>query len=168
LVESNRVSKVVKGGKKFRIAARVIVGDRKGLLGFSSGKAKEPGIAAKKAIQRARRYVHTYPIRQHRTFHHDVEAKFGSCRVMIRAAPEGTGLIAGGAMRLVFETLGVRDVVAKVVKKGSAANVVRATLEALKKLQSPKHISLLRKIPLHEFMQKTLNKSEIHTKKEPV
>jgi len=138
LVAINRVTKVVKGGRRFGFAALVIVGDGKGRVGYGSGKAKEVAESKQKATQDAKKSVVRIPLREGRTLHHDVKGRFGSGRVILRAAPPGTGIIAGGPMRAVFETLGIQDIVAKSVGSSNPYNMVRATFDALLKLQSPK------------------------------
>jgi len=138
LVAINRVTKVVKGGRRFGFAALVIVGDGKGRVGYGSGKAKEVMESKQKATQDAKKSLVRIPLREGRTLHHDVKGRFGSGRVILRAAPPGTGIIAGGPMRAVFETLGIQDIVAKSVGSSNPYNMVRATFDALEKLQSPK------------------------------
>src|SRR6186713_96156 len=136
LVHINRVAKVVKGGRRFGFAALVIVGDQKGRAGFGHGKASE---AAKRSLIRV-------PLREGRTLHHDVTGRHGAGKVICRAAPPGTGIIAGGPMRAVFETLGVQDVVAKSLGSSNPYNVVRATFDALKHQDSPRSVAARRNI----------------------
>src|SRR5277367_6359912 len=138
LVSINRVTKVVKGGRRFGFAALVIVGDGKGRVGYGSGKAKAVAESKQKATQDAKKSVVRIPLREGRTIHHDVKGRFGSGKVVLRVAPPGTGIIAGGPMRAVFETLGIQDIVAKSVGSSNPYNMVRATFDALLKLQSPK------------------------------
>ncbi len=144
LVHINRVAKVVKGGRRFGFAALVVVGDQKGRVGFGHGKAREVPEAIRKATEAAKRQMVRVPLREGRTLHHDVEGRFGAGKVVLRAAPAGTGIIAGGPMRAVFETLGVQDVVAKSLGTSNPYNMVRATFEALKKEDSPRSVAARR------------------------
>ena len=144
LVHINRVSKVVKGGRRFAFAALVVVGDTKGRVGYGSGKAREVPEAIRKATEQAKRTLVRIPLREGRTLHHDVNGKFGAGKVILRAAPPGTGIIAGGPMRAVFETMGVQDVVAKSQGSNNPYNMVKATFEALKLLRSPRMIAAKR------------------------
>ncbi len=141
LVHINRVAKVVKGGRRFAFAALVVVGDTKGRVGFGSGKAREVPEAIRKATEQAKRTLVRIPLREGRTLHHDVIGKFGAGRVVLRAAPPGTGIIAGGPMRAVFETMGVQDVVAKSMGSNNPYNMVKASFVALKSLRSPRMIA---------------------------
>lgn len=141
LVHINRVAKVVKGGRRFGFAALVVVGDQKGRVGFGHGKAREVPEAIRKATETAKRNMLRVPLREGRTLHHDVVGHHGAGRVVLRAAPAGTGIIAGGPMRAVFETLGVQDVVAKSVGTSNPYNMVRATFEALKGEMSPRQVA---------------------------
>ncbi|MEE2689914.1 MAG: 30S ribosomal protein S5 [Pseudomonadota bacterium] len=141
LVAINRVAKVVKGGKNFGFAALVVVGDQKGRVGFGKGKAREVPEAIRKATQEAKRSLVRVPLREGRTVHHDAAGRWGAGKVVLRAAPPGTGIIAGGPMRAVFETLGVQDVVAKSLGSSNPYNMVRATIDALKAQTSPRHIA---------------------------
>jgi small subunit ribosomal protein S5 len=136
LVHINRVAKVVKGGRRFGFAALVIVGDQKGRVGFGHGKAREVPEAIRKATDAARRNVTRVPLREGRTLHHDVRGRHGAGKVFLRAAPPGTGIIAGGPMRAVFESLGMQDVVAKSIGSSNPYNMVRATFDALKNVDS--------------------------------
>ena len=138
LVGINRVAKVVKGGRRFGFAALVVVGDGRGRVGFGSGKAREVPEAIRKATEAAKRKLIRVPLREGRTLHHDVNGRFGAGRVVLRAAPPGTGIIAGGPMRAVFETLGVQDVVTKSIGSSNPYNMVRATFEALSKIETPR------------------------------
>ncbi|MFL2770932.1 MAG: 30S ribosomal protein S5 [Rhodospirillaceae bacterium] len=144
LVHINRVAKVVKGGRRFAFAALVVVGDAKGRVGYGSGKAREVPEAIRKATEQAKRTLLRIPLREGRTLHHDVNGKFGAGRVILRAAPPGTGIIAGGPMRAVFETMGVQDVVAKSMGSNNPYNMVKATFEALKSLNSPRMVAAKR------------------------
>lgn len=141
LVSINRVAKVVKGGRRFGFAALVVVGDGKGRVGFGSGKAREVPEAIRKATEGARRNMVRVPLRENRTLHHDVTGHYGSGRVVLRAAPPGTGIIAGGPMRAVFEALGVHDVVTKSIGSSNPHNMVRATFSALGNLMSPRAVA---------------------------
>ncbi len=144
LVHINRVAKVVKGGRRFGFAALVVVGDQKGRVGFGHGKAREVPDAIKKATDSAKRNLIRVPLREGRTLHHDVHGHHGAGRVFLRAAPPGTGIIAGGPMRAVFETLGVQDVVAKSIGTSNPYNMVRATFDALKHEDSPRGVAARR------------------------
>lgn len=144
LVHINRVAKVVKGGRRFGFAALVVVGDQKGRVGFGHGKAREVPEAIRKATEAAKRNLIKVPLREGRTLHHDVKGRHGAGRVLLRAAPPGTGIIAGGPMRAVFETLGVQDVVAKSQGSSNPYNMVRATFDALKSEDSPRGVAARR------------------------
>jgi small subunit ribosomal protein S5 len=141
LVSVNRVAKVVKGGRRFGFSALVVVGDGKGRVGFGSGKAREVPEAVRKATEQAKRTMIRIPLRQGRTLHHDVLGHFGAGRVLLRAAPPGTGIIAGGPMRSVFEALGINDVVAKSLGSANPHNMVKATFDALKNVTSPRSVA---------------------------
>jgi small subunit ribosomal protein S5 len=144
LVHINRVSKTVKGGKRFGFAALVVVGDGKGRAGFGHGKAREVPEAIQKATAAAKRAMVRVPLKEGRTLHHDGNGHFGAGRVSVRSAPQGTGIIAGGPMRAVFESLGVADVVTKSVGTSNPYNMIRATFEALKEQTSPKSVAARR------------------------
>jgi small subunit ribosomal protein S5 len=144
LVHINRVAKVVTGGKRFGFAALVVVGDQKGRVGFGHGKAREVPEAIRKATEAAKHGMIRVPLREGRTLHHDVNGRHGAGRVHVRAAPPGTGIIAGGPMRAVFETLGVQDVVAKSLGSSNPYNMVRATFDALTKEDSPRGVAARR------------------------
>ena len=141
LVGINRVAKVVKGGKRFGFAAIVVVGDGKGRVGHGSGKAREVPEAIRKATESAKRNLTRVALREGRTLHHDIAGRHGAGRVYLRAAPAGTGIIAGGPMRAVFETLGMQDVVAKSIGSSNPYNMVRATFDALKHQDSPRSVA---------------------------
>ena len=141
LVAINRVSKTVKGGKRFGFAALVVVGDQKGRVGFGKGKAKEVPEAIRKATEQAKRQMIRVPLREGRTLHHDVAGRHGAGKVVMRTAPQGTGIIAGGAMRAVFEMLGVQDVVAKSIGSQNPYNMIRATLNGLVNEASPRMVA---------------------------
>ncbi|WP_254621040.1 30S ribosomal protein S5 [Sphingomonas sp. CL5.1] len=141
LVHINRVSKTVKGGKRFGFAALVVVGDGKGRVGFGHGKAREVPEAISKATAAAKKHMVRVPLKEGRTLHHDGNGHFGAGRVTVRSAPQGTGIIAGGPMRAVFESLGVHDVVTKSVGTSNPYNMIRATFEALGTQTSPKSVA---------------------------
>ena len=141
LVAINRVSKTVKGGKRFGFAALVVVGDQKGRVGFGKGKAKEVPEAIRKATEQAKRNMIRVPLREGRTLHHDMEGRHGAGKVVMRTAPTGTGIIAGGPMRAVFEMLGIQDVVAKSIGSQNPYNMIRATLDGLRKEASPRMVA---------------------------
>src|ERR1700761_3652603 len=141
LVHINRVAATVKGGRRFSFAALMVVGDQKGRVGFGHGKAREVPEAIRKATEEAKKTMVRVPLRESRTLHHDGHGRHGAGKVMLRAAPPGTGVIAGGPMRAVLETLGVHDVVAKSVGSSNPYNMVRATFDALKGQSSPRQIA---------------------------
>ena len=144
LVTINRVAKVVKGGRRFSFAALVVVGDQKGRVGWGAGKAREVPEAIRKATERAKRGMIRVPMKEGRTLHHDIVGEFGAGRVILRAAPAGTGIIAGGPMRAVFETLGMGDVVAKCTGTTNPHNMVKATFAALQRTTSPRAVAARR------------------------
>jgi len=144
LVAVNRVAKVVKGGKRFGFAALVVVGDGKGRVGYGSGKAKEVSDAVKKATDDAKKHMVRIALREGRTLHHDIAGRFGAGKVYLRTASPGTGIIAGGPMRAVFEALGVQDVVAKSIGTSNPHNMVKATFDALTRMRSPRAIAAKR------------------------
>ena len=144
LVHINRVAKVVKGGKRFGFAALVVIGDQKGRVGFGHGKAREVPEAIRKATESAKRNLTRVALREGRTLHHDIAGRHGAGRVVLRAAPQGTGIIAGGPMRAVFETVGMQDVVAKSLGSSNPYNLVRATFDALKNEDSPRAVAARR------------------------
>jgi small subunit ribosomal protein S5 len=146
LVHINRVAKVVKGGRRFGFAALVVVGDQKGRVGFGHGKAREVPEAIRKATDAAKRALIRVPLREGRTLHHDVFGRHGAGKVHLRAAPPGTGIIAGGPMRAVFDSLGMQDVVAKSLGSSNPYNMVRATFDALKHQDSPRSVAARRNI----------------------
>jgi len=152
LVHINRVAKVVKGGKRFGFAALVVVGDLKGRVGFGHGKAREVPEAIRKATEQARRNLVRVPLRDARTLHHDSAGRHGSGKVVLRSAPAGTGIIAGGAMRAVFEMLGVQDVVAKSLGSTNPYNVVRATFDALREQENPRSVAARRSKKVSEIV----------------
>jgi len=144
LVSINRVAKVVKGGRRFGFAALVVVGDSKGKVGFGTGKAREVPEAIKKATDQAKNKMVRIPLKEGRTIHHDVKGRHGAAKVILRTAPPGTGIIAGGPMRAIFETLGIQDVVSKSIGSSSPYNMVRATFDGLQNIQSPRNIAARR------------------------
>ncbi len=141
LVHINRVAKVVKGGRRFSFGALVVVGDGRGRVGFGTGKAREVPEAIRKATDRAKKALIRVPLREGRTLHHDIIGRFGAGHVVLRSAPPGTGIIAGGPIRAVFETMGVQDVVAKSIGTSNPHNMVKATFEALKLCYSPRDVA---------------------------
>jgi small subunit ribosomal protein S5 len=151
LVHINRVAKVVKGGKRFGFAALVVVGDQKGRVGYGHGKAREVPEAIRKATEAAKRSMVRIALREGRTLHHDVYGRWGAGKVIVRAAPAGTGIIAGGPMRAVFETLGVSDVVAKSLGSSNPYNMVRATFAALKAEDSPRSVAARRNLKVSQL-----------------
>ena len=144
LVTINRVAKVVKGGRRFAFAALVVVGDQKGRVGYGAGKAREVPEAIRKATERAKRAMIRIPLKEGRTLHHDVEGVFGAGHVVLRSAAAGTGIIAGGPLRAVFETLGLGDVVAKSLGSRNPHNMVKATFAALQRCASPRSVAARR------------------------
>ena len=144
LVNINRVAKVVKGGRRFGFAALVIVGDKKGRVGYGAGKAREVPEAIRKATEQARRSMIRVPLREGRTLHHDIADSYGAGRVIVRAAKPGTGIIAGGPMRAIFEALGVQDVVAKSIGTSNPHNMIKATFEALRIIEGPRAVAARR------------------------
>jgi small subunit ribosomal protein S5 len=154
LVAINRVSKTVKGGKRFGFAALVVVGDQRGRVGFGKGKAKEVPEAIRKATEQAKRQMIRVPLKDARTLHHDIEGRHGAGKVVMRSAVEGTGIIAGGPMRAVFEMLGLKDVVAKSIGSQNPYNMVRATVDGLKLATSPRMVASRRNKKVAEILKK--------------
>ena len=154
LVSINRVAKVVKGGRRFSFAALVVVGDGNGMVGHGKGKAKEVPEAIKKATDEAKVNMIRVPLRHGRTLHHDIKGRFDSGKVYLRSAPSGTGVIAGGPMRAVFEALGIQDIVAKSVGSSTPHNMIRATFEALKSSSSPKIIAMRRGLKINDITKR--------------
>lgn len=152
LVGINRVAKVVKGGKNFSFSALVVVGDGKGRVGHASAKAREVPDAIRKATERASKKMIRVPLREGRTFHHDVIGRFGAGRVVIRTAPPGTGIIAGGPARAVFEALGVQDVVCKSVGTSNPHNMVRAAFAGLENSSAPRQVAARRSKKVSEIV----------------
>ncbi|EET47043.1 30S ribosomal protein S5 [Thalassobium sp. R2A62] len=155
LVAINRVSKTVKGGKRFGFAALVVVGDQKGRVGFGKGKAKEVPEAIRKATESAKRNMIRVPLREGRTLHHDMNGRHGAGKVVMRTAPEGTGIIAGGPMRAVFEMLGIKDVVSKSIGSQNPYNMIRATLNGLTKEASPRSVAQRRGKKVADILPRT-------------
>ena len=166
LVGINRVAKVVKGGRRFGFAALVVVGDARGKVGFGTGKAKEVPEAIKKATEDAKKKLIRVPLKEGRTLHHDMKGHYGAGRVVLRSAPPGTGIIAGGPMRAVFETLGVQDVVAKSVGTSNPHNMIKATFDALTFMNSPRNIASKRGKKVSEVFGNKQNQELDSTKKE--
>ena len=154
LVAINRVSKTVKGGKRFGFAALVVVGDQKGRVGFGKGKAKEVPEAIRKATEQAKRQLIRVPLKDARTLHHDMEGRHGAGKVVMRTAVAGTGIIAGGPMRAVFEMLGLQDVVAKSIGSQNPYNMIRATIDGLKAETSPRQVAARRGKKVAEILNK--------------
>ena len=163
LVAINRVSKTVKGGKRFGFAALVVVGDQKGRVGFGKGKAKEVPEAIRKATEQAKRQMIRVPLREGRTLHHDIEGRHGAGKVVMRTAPEGTGIIAGGPMRAVFEMLGVKDVVSKSIGSQNPYNMIRATMNGLTKEQSPRSVAQRRGKKVADILPKREDAADTST-----
>ena len=154
LVTINRVAKVVKGGRRFAFAALVVVGDQKGRVGYGAGKAREVPEAIRKATERAKKTMIRVPMKEGRTLHHDVEGVYGAGHVVLRSCTAGTGIIAGGPMRAVFETLGVGDVVAKSLGSRNPHNMVKATFAALQRCGSPRSVAARRGKKVSEILGK--------------
>lgn len=154
LVAINRVSKTVKGGKRFGFAALVVVGDQRGRVGFGKGKAKEVPEAIRKATEQAKRQLIRVPLKDSRTLHHDMEGRHGAGKVVMRTAVAGTGIIAGGPMRAVFEMLGLQDVVAKSIGSQNPYNMIRATIDGLKAETSPRQVAARRGKKVAEILNK--------------
>ncbi len=154
LVHINRVAKVVKGGRRFSFAALVVVGDGRGRVGYGTGKAREVPEAIRKATESAKRGMIRVPLREGRTLHHDVNGHFGAGKVVVRAAPPGTGIICGGPMRAIFETMGVQDVVAKSVGTANPHNMIKATFDALNNCLSPRGVAAKRGLKVGEIVSR--------------
>ena len=154
LVAINRVSKTVKGGKRFGFAALVVVGDQRGRVGFGKGKAKEVPEAIRKATEQAKRQLIRVPLKDSRTLHHDTEGRHGAGKVVMRTAVAGTGIIAGGPMRAVFEMLGIQDIVAKSLGSTNPYNMIRATIDGLKSETSPRQVASRRGKKVAEILKK--------------
>ena len=162
LVAINRVAKVVKGGKNFGFAALVVVGDQNGRAGFGKGKAREVPEAIRKATEDAKRRLVRVPLREGRTLHHDGKGRWGAGKVLLRAAPPGTGVIAGGPMRAVMDVLGIQDVVGKSMGSSNPYNMVRATFQALVQQASPRSVAAKRGLRVQDIVgRRTDGASEI-------
>jgi len=157
LVSINRITKVVKGGRRFAFSALVVVGDQSGSVGIGHGKAKQVPDAIKKATETAKKKLTKIPLREGRTIHHDVLGKDGAGKVLLRSAPSGTGIIAGGAIRSVCEVIGIQDIVAKSLGSSNPNNVLRACLKGLKSQKTPKQISILRGKKISEITKSRAN-----------
>ncbi len=158
LVAINRITKVVKGGRRFGFAALVVVGDQKGSIGIGKGKSKQVPDAIKKATEMAKKSMIRIPLKDGRTLHHDIFSKSGSGKVLMRSAPMGTGIIAGGAVRAVCEALGIQDVVAKSLGSQNPHNVLKALIDGLKNQSSPKYLSSIRGKAISEIIRKRESK----------
>ena len=158
LVSINRITKVVKGGRRFAFSALVVVGDQSGSIGVGYGKAKQVPDAIKKATETAKKNLFKIPLREGRTLHHDVLQKDGAGKVLLRSAPSGTGIIAGGPIRAACEVVGIRDIVAKSMGSSNPINVLRACIKGLKSQSSPKSISILRGKKIAEITKKKESK----------
>ena len=152
LVHINRITKVVKGGRRFGFAAIMIVGDSKGRVGLGTGKAKEVPEAVRKATENAKNKMIRIHLKENRTIHHDITGRFGAGKVILRSASPGTGIIAGGPMRALFESLGIKDVVAKSTGTSNPHNMLKATFNAFKMSESPKSIALKRSKKINQIV----------------
>ena len=168
LVNVNRIAKVVKGGRRFGFAALVIAGDQKGRVGFGHGKAREVPLAVSKATEIAKKSLIKVPLKEGRTLHHDVSGRWDAGHVVLRTAPPGTGIIAGSAMRAIFEMLGVQDVVAKSIGSSNPYNMIRATFEALLQVNSPRMVANRRGRKASQVMVQLRAKEERDEQKEDV
>ena len=155
LVSVNRVAKVVKGGRRFGFAAIVVVGNAQGKGGYGTGKAKEVPNAIQKATEEAKKNLFKVSLKEGRTLHHDVIGKYGAGKVIIRTAPSGTGIIAGGAMRAIFDSLGVKDIVAKSIGSANPHNMIKATFNAFDNLASPKSVAERRSKKISDIVSNT-------------
>lgn len=161
LVGINRVSKVVKGGRSFAFSAMVVVGDQRGRVGYGTGKAREVPEAIRKATETAKKNLVSIPLREGRTLHHDIQGEFGAGKVILRSAPSGTGIIAGGAMRAIFETIGIQDIVSKSIGSNNPHNMIRATFNALKNTSSPRQIAAKRGFKVGDIVSRRDNNSSL-------
>ena len=168
LVTINRVAKVVKGGRRFAFAALVVVGDQKGRVGYGAGKAREVPEAIRKATERAKRGMIRVPMKEGRTLHHDIEGRYGAGKVVLRTAVAGTGIIAGGPLRAVFETLGIGDVVAKSLGSRNPHNMVKATFAALQRCASPRSVANRRGKKVSELFARAMPLRPPHHRRPPV
>jgi len=161
LVSINRVAKVVKGGRRFGFAAIMIVGDNKGRVGYGSGKAKEVPEAVRKATENAKNKMIRVHLKENRTLYHDIVGRFGAGKVILRSAAPGTGIIAGGPMRALFESLGIKDVVAKSTGSSNPHNMIKATFDAFKNSESPKSVASKRSMKVKDLnSSKNMEKNE--------
>jgi len=163
LVGINRVAKVVKGGRRFGFAALVVVGDARGKVGFGTGKAKEVPEAIRKATDDAKKNMVKVPLKDGRTLHHDMKGHYGAGKVVLRSAPSGTGIIAGGPMRAIFETLGVQDVVAKSIGTSNPHNMIKATFDAFSSMHSPRNVANKRGKKVAEIFGNNLKANDEET-----
>ena len=154
LVSVNRITKVVKGGRRFAFSALVVVGNLAGSIGIGYGKAKQVPDAIKKATQSAKNNLFKIPLKEGRTLHHDILSKDGAGKVLLRAAPSGTGIIAGGPIRAACEVLGIKDIVGKSMGSSNPINVLRACIKGLKSQKSPKDIAFTRGKNISEITKK--------------
>ncbi len=162
LVGINRVAKVVKGGRRFGFAALMVVGDGKGRVGYGHAKSKEVPDAIRKATDQAKRNMIRVPLRDSRTIHHDIKGRYGAGKVLLRSAPAGTGIIAGGPMRAVFEVLGIQDIVAKAIGSNNPYSMINATFAALKSMQSPRQVASRRGKNVKDIVSnRTVGKDEV-------
>lgn len=157
LIQIRRVSKVVKGGRRFGFAALVVSGDGQGRVGYGSGKAKEVPEAIRKASEEAKKTWVRIPLRDGRTIHHDIKAKFSSSTVILRSAAKGTGIISGGPSRAIFESLGISDIVSKAIGTNNPHNIVKSTMKALMLMHTPKSVSARRGIEINSVISKREN-----------
>ena len=166
LVHVNRVAKTVKGGRTMSFAAVVVVGDQKGRVGYGSGKAAEVPEAITKATNEAKKNMIRIPLREGRTLHHDVKGRFGAGKVVLRTAPAGTGVIAGGAMRAIFEVLGIQDIVAKSLGSNNPYNMIKATFNALESINSPRMVAAKRGKKVGDIVSRRENTTNAKMEKE--
>ena len=157
LITINRVAKVVKGGRRFGFAAIMVVGDNKGKVGYGTGKAKEVPEAVRKATEDAKTKMIRVHLKDNRTLHHDIVGRFGAGKVILRAASPGTGIIAGGPMRALFESLGIKDIVAKSIGSSNPHNMIKATFDAFKKSETPKSAASKRSKKISEVISSKVN-----------
>ena len=157
LITINRVAKVVKGGRRFGFAAIMIVGDNKGKVGYGTGKAKEVPEAVRKATEDAKTKMIRVHLKDNRTLHHDIVGRFGAGKVILRAADPGTGIIAGGPLRALFESLGIKDIVAKSTGSSNPHNMIKAALDAFKKSESPKSVASKRSKKISEIISSKIS-----------
>lgn len=154
LVSIKRVAKVVKGGRRFGFSSLMVAGDKKGLVGYGSGSGKEVANANTKAKSQAKKQFQRVPLKEGRTIHHDVTGYYGAGKVHLRSAPPGTGIIAGGPLRAVFECLGVQDIVAKSIGTSNPHNMVKACFDAFNRLNSPKLVAARRGLKVSDVIER--------------